>query len=282
MTSVILNGHRGHQLFLCPEEENYVNFTRTHLFGRPCAGRTVSKVEAAAHHRHAGDGHPAGAVRAQRAGRLDFVDLSRPAQARARYYPAQGGTVARFGRPQKGRPSGDLDVVFARDVRDHRLCDARAVLPWHHARGGGGHGRGARGGVARGRRAAHGAADGKRPRNGQEHPADDPGRRIVRRYLRHCAVYNVSAHGAGRQRQRRGLFEHPFVDRAWGCAGRARGLAAQPLFRDCLCPSALHPQQHEGHHRAGGLAAARRGGGLARGHRARVGPARGRQHGVLT
>ena len=43
-----------------------------------------------------------------------------------------------------------------------------------------------------------------------------------------------------------------------------------------------HPQQHEGHHRAGGLAAARRGGGLARGHRAGVGPARGRQHGVLT
>ena len=32
----------------------------------------------------------------------------------------------------------------------------------------------------------------------------------------------------------------------------------------------------------GGLAAARRGGGLARGHRAGVGPARGRQHGVLT
>ncbi len=64
--------------------------------------------------------------------------------------------------------------------------------------------------------------------------------------------------------------------------GALVGLAAQPLFRDCLCPSALHPQQHEGHHRAGGLAAARRGGGLARGHRAGVGPARGRQHGVLT
>ncbi len=32
----------------------------------------------------------------------------------------------------------------------------------------------------------------------------------------------------------------------------------------------------------GGLAAARRGGGLARGHRAGVGTARGRQHGVLT
>ena len=282
MTSVILNGHRGHQLFLCPEEEIYVNFTRTRLFGWPCAGRAVSEAEAAAHHRHAGDGHPAGAVRAQRAGRLDFVDLSRPAQARARYYPAQGGTVARFGRPQKGRPSGNLDVVPARDVRDHRLCAARAVLPWHHARGGGGHGLGARGGVARGRRAAHGAADGRRSRNGQEHPADDPGRRIVRRYLRHCAVYNVSAHGAGRQRQRRGLFEHPCVDRARRCAGCACRVVAQPLFRDCLCPSALHPQQHEGHHRAGGLAAARRGGGLARGHRAGVGPARGRQHGVLT
>lgn len=116
----------------------------------------------------------------------------------------------------------------------------------------------------RGRRAAHGAADGKRPRNGQEHPADDPGRRIVRRYLRHCAVYNVSAHGAGRQRQRRGLFEHPCVDRARRCAGCACRVVAQPLFRDCLCPIALHPQQHEGHHRAGGLAAARRGGGLAR------------------
>lgn len=66
---------------------------------------------------------------------------------------------------------------------------------------------------------------------------------------------------------------------AAGCACR---VVAQPLFRDCLCPSALHPQQHEGHHRAGGLAAARRGGGLARGHRAGVGTARGRQHGVLT
>lgn len=66
------------------------------------------------------------------------------------------------------------------------------------------------------------------------------------------------------------------------CAGCACRVVVQPLFRDCLCPIALHPQQHEGHHRAGGLAAARRGGGLARGHRAGVGPARGRQHGVLT
>ena len=280
MTSVIFVWSQGASAFLCPKGGIYVNFTRAHLPDRPCAGRAVSEAEAAAHHRHAGDGHPAGAVRAQRAGRLDFVDLSRPAQARARYYPAQGGTVARFGRPQKGRPSGDPDVVPARNVRDHRLCAARAVLPRRHARGGGGHGRGARGGVARGRRAAHGAADGKRPRNGQEHPADDPGRRIVRRYLRHCAVYNVSAHGAGRQRQRRGLFEHPCVDRARRCAGCACRVVAQPLFRDCLCPSALHPQQHEGHHRAGCVLPARGGRGLARGRCPRFGTARSRQYGL--
>lgn len=46
MTSVILNGHRGHQLFLCPEEEIYVNFTQAlRLFGWPCAGRAVSEAK---------------------------------------------------------------------------------------------------------------------------------------------------------------------------------------------------------------------------------------------
>lgn len=46
-------------------------------------------------------------------------------------------------------------------------------------------------------------------------------------------------------------FEHPCIDCARRCAGCACRVVAQPLFRDCLCPIALHPQQHEGHYRAG-------------------------------
>lgn len=195
MTSVILNGHRGHQLFCVRRRKIMLtSLALIFLVGLALAA-LCQKLKLPRIIGMLATGILLGPCVLNVLGRLDFVDLSRPAQARARYYPAQGGTVARFGRPQKGRPSGNPDVVPARNVRDHRLCAARAVLPWHHARGGGGHGRGARGGVARGRRAAHGAADGKRPRNGQEHPADDPGWRIVRRYLRHCAVYNVSAHG---------------------------------------------------------------------------------------
>lgn len=45
---------------------------------------------------------------------------------------------------------------------------------------------------------ADGTADGKWIWNGKEYPADDPGRGIVRRYLRDRPVFHICRHGTGR------------------------------------------------------------------------------------
>lgn len=86
------------------------------------------------------------------------------------------------------------------------------------------------GAVSRSRDSADGAADGKQLRDAKEHPSDDYGGCILRRYFRHRSVYNICAHGAGRKCKGVGLCTDSGFDRVRRCAGSRCRLCAGEGF----------------------------------------------------
>ena len=64
----------------------------------------------------------------------------------------------------------------------------------------------------------------------KEHPSDDYGGCILRRYFRHRSVYDICAHGAGRKRKGVGLCADSDFDRVRHCAGSRCRLCAGEGF----------------------------------------------------
>lgn len=86
------------------------------------------------------------------------------------------------------------------------------------------------GAVPGSRDSADGAADGKQLWDAKEHPSDDYGGCILRRYFRHRSVYDICPHGAGRKRKGVGLCADSDFDRVRRCAGSRCRLCAGEGF----------------------------------------------------
>ena len=70
----------------------------------------------------------------------------------------------------------------------------------------------------------------KQLRDAKEHPSDDYGGCILRRYFRHRSVHDICAHGAGRKRKGVGLCADSDFDRVRRCVGSRCRLCAGEGF----------------------------------------------------
>ena len=237
--------------FKAKEEKHHAHISRVNLLGRACHGRRLPAAEAAPDHRHAGDRHCFGALCAEPAGPLHSVHLRRPAPDGADYHPAESWAFPEPGRPEKSGPSRRAYGLGARQLRDSGICAAGPSGAGHHPDRGRCDGSRAGSRVPGGGGPPHGSADGGQVRHGQEHSPADNGRRLLRRHLRHCALFHLCGHGSGRQRPSAGPGLHSRFHGAGHSSGRRRGLWPEPVFRDRLRPQALRAQQHEGNCGAG-------------------------------
>ena len=81
----------------------------------------------------------------------------------------------------------------------------------------------------------------------KEHPSDDYGGCILRRYFRHRSVHNICAYGAGRKRKGVGLCaDSGFRSCSALCWEPLQVMCWRGFLKRHIRPCPLRPKQHEG------------------------------------